>query len=100
MRRLRVLGALVAASMASRQPWTSVTAASNILQSGEAEELDKAEDIAAIGALSVRAGPAGDPAFERFGDPAIKALGARADLWGEMASEDRRERALVESASG
>ena len=83
MRRLRVLGALVAASMASRQRWTSATEASSsrkaCLGPGEAEEVDEAQDIAAVGALGMRAGPARDPALEQFGDAAIEAFGAGAD---------------------
>jgi hypothetical protein len=59
MRRLRVLGALVAASIAPCQRWT--------------EEVDEAQDIAAVSALGMGARAARHPALEQFGDAAIEA---------------------------
>ena len=95
MRRLRVLGALVAAIMAARQLWTSATEASSSRKAScgqaEAEELDEAQDIAAVGALGMRAGAAGDPALEQFGDAAIEAFGAGADLRGQVTGQDGRQ---------
>jgi hypothetical protein len=57
----------------------------------KAEELDETQDIAAVGALGMGAGAAGDPAFKQFGDATIEAFGPRPDLRGEMAGQDRRE---------
>ena len=86
MRRLRVLGALVSAIIWSRQPLDvgdrGEEQLGGLLGPGEAAEVGEAEDIAAVGALGMGAGPAGDPAFEQLGDAAIEAFGAGTDLRG------------------
>jgi hypothetical protein len=95
MRRLRVLGGLafghhaVAPAMyigdrGKQQPKC-------ILGPADIKEIDKAQDIAAIGALGVGAGAARDPAFEQLGDAGIEAFGAFAHLRGLMAGENRRQ---------
>jgi hypothetical protein len=91
MRRLSVLGALVAAIMASRQRCTSATEASSSLKASEAEEVDETQDVAAVGALSMVAGAADGPALEQLGDAHIEALGPRAELRSLVAGEDGRQ---------
>jgi hypothetical protein len=89
------LGPLVSASMASRQRWTSATEASSSraasLRPAETEKVDEAEYIAAVGALGVGAGAAGDPALEHFGEAAVEAFGAGPDRGSQMAGQDRRQ---------
>jgi hypothetical protein len=95
MRRLRVLGALVAAIMASA-PALHVgdrgeQQLEGLLGPDEAEEVDETQDVAAVGALSMVAGTAGGPALEHLGDAGIEALGPGAELRGLMAGENRRQ---------
>ena len=62
-----------------------------VLGPADTKEINKAQDIAAIGALGMGTGAAGDPALEQLGDAGIEAFGARADFRGLMAGEDRRQ---------
>jgi len=62
-----------------------------LLRPGKTEEVDEAQDIAAVGALGMGTGAARDPAFEQLGDAGIEACGAIADLRGLVAGEDRRQ---------
>ena len=95
MRRLRVLGALVAAIMVSRQRCTSATGGQQqpegLLGPAEAEEVNETQDVAAIGALSVGTRSAGDPGLEQLGDAGKEAFGPGAELRGQVAGEDGRQ---------
>ena len=53
--------------------------------------VDETQDVAAIGALSMVAGAAADPAFEQLGDAGKEAFGPGAELRGQMAGEDGRQ---------
>ena len=54
-----------------------------LLRPGDTEEVDEAQDIAAVGALSMGAGAADDPAFEELGDAGIEAFSAGVERGGE-----------------
>ena len=66
-----------------------------LLGPAEAEEVDETRDVAAVGALSMMAGAAGDPALEQLGDAGKEAFGPGAELRGQVAGEDGRQLAEI-----
>jgi hypothetical protein len=79
-----VAPALYVGNRGQQQPRT-------LLRPAEAEEVDETQDVTAIGALSMVAGAAGDPALEQLGDAGVEALRPGAELRGLMAGEDGRQ---------
>ena len=95
MRRLRVLGALVAAIMVSRQRCTSATGGQQqpegLLGPAEAEEVERNSGRRGDRRAECGTRSAGDPGLEQLGDAGKEAFGPGAELRGQVAGEDGRQ---------